>query len=78
MYIGVTGNLKRRILEHKEKITQGFTQKYNIDRLIYFEQTESVMSAIEREKQLKKWKRQKKIDLINKMNPSWEDLYDKL
>lgn len=75
LYIGVTGNLSRRIWEHKNKVIEGFTEKYNIDKLIYFEQTEDVMSALEREKQLKKWSRIKKINLINKMNPDWEDLY---
>lgn len=78
LYIGVTGNLAKRIWEHKNKVVEGFTQKYRIDRLVYFEQTENVMSALEREKQLKKWGRQKKIDLINKLNPEWLDLYDNL
>jgi putative endonuclease len=78
LYIGVTGNLQKRIWEHKNKVVEGFTKKYNIDKLIYFEQTENVMSALEREKQLKKWKRQKKEDLINKINPKWEDLYNQI
>lgn len=78
LYIGVTGNLQSRIWEHKNKVVEGFTEKYNIDRLVYFEQTENVMSALEREKQLKRWGRQKKIDLIKKMNPDWEDLYNNL
>ena len=78
LYIGVTSNLKKRIWEHKNKIVDGFTKKYNIDKLIYYEQTENVMSAIEREKQLKKWNRQKKINLINKINSKWKDLYDNL
>ena len=78
LYIGVTGNLRKRIWEHKNKIVKGFTEKYKIDRLIYFEQTENIISAIEREKQLKKWSRIKKTNLINKMNPNWEDLYNQL
>lgn len=78
LYIGVTSNLSKRIWEHKNKAVKGFTEKYNIDRLIYFEQTENVMSALEREKQLKKWSRKKKIDLVNRLNPEWEDLYNKL
>ncbi|MEI7621196.1 MAG: GIY-YIG nuclease family protein [Candidatus Moraniibacteriota bacterium] len=78
LYIGVTGNLQRRIWEHKNKVVEGFTKKYNIDKLIYFEQTENVMSALEREKQLKKWKRQKKEVLISKANPKWEDLYNQI
>ena len=78
LYIGVTGNLQKRIWEHKNKVAEGFTKKYNIDKLIYFEQTENVMSALEREKQQKKWKRQKKEDLINKINPKREDLYNQI
>lgn len=75
LYIGITGDLRKRIWEHKNKIVDGFTKKYNIDKLIYFEQTENVISAIEREKQLKKWRREKKLNLIKKMNPDWSDLY---
>jgi putative endonuclease len=78
LYIGVTGDLRKRIWEHKNKVVEGFTKRYKIDKLIYFEQTENVMSALEREKQLKKWSRSKKINLINKSNPSWEDLYNNL
>jgi putative endonuclease len=78
LYIGVTSNLKKRIWEHKNKILDGFTKKYDVNNLIYFEQTENIMSAIEREKQLKKWSRQKKINLISRMNPRWKDLYDNL
>lgn len=76
LYIGVTGNLQRRILEHKEKKIPGFTEKYKVNQLVYFEQTSNVMSALEREKQLKKWRREKKIFLIEQMNPEWKDLYD--
>ena len=74
LYIGVTGNLKRRITEHKNKTFKGFTEKYNCDKLVYFEQTENIMSALEREKQLKKWRREKKAWLIEKNNPSWKEL----
>jgi len=74
LYIGVTNNLKRRIKEHKEKIIEGFTKKYNCNKLAYFEQTHNVMSALEREKQLKRWNRKKKIQLIEKINPNWKDL----
>ncbi|MBN2031038.1 GIY-YIG nuclease family protein [bacterium] len=74
LYIGVTNNLPRRIWEHKQKLVKGFTHKYNCTKLIYFEETESVYSAIEREKQLKNWRREWKIDLISEMNPNWEDL----
>lgn len=78
LYIGVTNNLYRRVLEHKEEKNDGFTKKYNCKKLVYFEATESVLSAIEREKQLKKWNRQKKEALIKKDNPSFEDLYERL
>lgn len=78
LYIGVTGNLKRRIWEHKNKVVPGFTERYNVDRLVYYEQTENVYSALEREKQLKKWRRDKKTFLTEKENPLWEDLYPTL
>jgi len=78
LYIGVTSNLKKRIWEHKEKIVEGFTKKYNIDKLVYFEQTENVNSAILREKRLKKWNRAWKIRLIEEKNPQWNDLYFEL
>ncbi|MFZ2153675.1 MAG: GIY-YIG nuclease family protein [Candidatus Moraniibacteriota bacterium] len=76
LYIGVTGNLPRRIYEHKNKIIKGFTEKYNADKLVYFEQTENVMSALDREKQLKNWHRKWKVELIDKFNPDWKDLFD--
>ena len=78
LYIGVTNNLERRIYEHKNKLADGFTKKYNLNKLVHFEETESVGAAIEREKQLKYWQRQWKLDLINKDNPEWEDLAEKL
>ena len=78
LYIGVTGNLPQRIQQHKEKIVEGFTKKYNLNKLVYYEQTENVTSAIEREKQLKKWKRKWKLDLIKKDNPDWKDLSEDL
>lgn len=74
LYIGVTNNLERRIAEHKQKLVPGFTKRYNVDQLVYLEETGDVIAAIEREKQLKAGSRQKKIDLINAMNPSWQDL----
>ena len=74
LYIGVTNNLKRRIYEHKHKIVEGFTQKYDMTRLVYFEQTTDIRSAIHREKQLKGWLRAKKITLIESVNPNWQDL----
>jgi putative endonuclease len=76
LYIGVTNDIVRRVYEHKNKFVKGFTEKYNVNKLVYFEATESIVSAIEREKQLKAGSRQKKINLINKMNPKWEDLFN--
>jgi len=78
LYIGVTNDLKRRVYEHKLKLRKGFTQKYRIDRLVYYEQTNDVNEAILREKKLKGWKREKKIALIEKNNPLWRDLSDDL
>ncbi|MFH1193490.1 MAG: GIY-YIG nuclease family protein [bacterium] len=77
-YVGVTSDLNKRIYEHKNKLTDGFTKKYNIDKLIYFEETVDIMSALEREKQIKRWSRQKKINLIKSINKSFEDLSIKL
>lgn len=74
LYIGVTGNLPRRIFEHKEKTIPGFTERYNITELVYCEEFESVILAITREKQIKRWRRSKKNDLINSINPTWDDL----
>ena len=73
-YIGVTGDLQKRIWEHKNKVVEGFTKKYNVDRLVYYEVTEDVESALNREKQLKRWHRQWKINLIKEMNPEFKDL----
>jgi putative endonuclease len=78
LYIGVTSDLLGRAWQHKNKVTEGFTKKYGVDRLVYYEQTEDVYSAIEKEKQLKKWNRSWKIKLIEKKNPKWEDLYPNL
>ena len=75
-YIGVTGNLQKRIWEHKNKLADGFTKKYNVDRLVYYEITDNVESALNREKQLKRWHRDWKINLIKEMNPEFQDLYE--
>lgn len=75
LYTGVTNNLIRRIYEHKNKLVPGFTSKYNVNKLIYYDSTNEIMSAIEREKQIKGWTRKKKINLINNFNPDWNDLY---
>jgi len=74
MYIGVTGNLQQRIYQHKNKLIDGFTKKYNIEKLVYYEVCEDVMSAITREKQLKNWTRKKKDRLVKTANPEWKDL----
>lgn len=74
MYVGVTNNLERRIYEHKNKLVDGFTKKYNVEKLVYFETTSDVLAAIEREKQIKKWRREKKNQLVIEMNPEWKDL----
>jgi putative endonuclease len=78
LYIGVTNDLVRRVWEHKHNIIQGFTQKYNIHKLVWFEATSDINAAIVREKRMKKWRRQWKIDLIEKENPEWVDLYDEI
>ena len=74
LYTGMTNNLHRRVYEHKTKQGSGFTRKYNIDRLVYYEETPDVKAAIAREKQIKGWLREKKIALIEETNPNWEDL----
>ena len=74
LYVGMTNDIKKRIYEHKNKLIAGFTKKYNINRLIYFEVFGDAYSAIAREKTIKGWLRKKKIDLINKANPDWKDL----
>jgi len=78
LYIGVTNNLIKRVYEHKNDLVEGFTKKYGVHRLVYYEQSEDVQSAIEREKRLKAWKRRWKLRLIEEMNSEWNDLYDKL
>jgi len=74
MYIGVTNNLYKRIYQHKNKLIDGFTKKYNVTKLVYYELTEDVKSAISREKQLKGWSRKKKNSLVITTNPEWKDL----
>ena len=75
LYVGVTNNIVRRVWEHKSNVVEGFTKKYSIHLLVYYEQFESIEQAITREKQLKKWERYWKIKLINTKNPTWRDLY---
>jgi putative endonuclease len=78
LYVGVTNNLVRRVYEHKEDLADGFTKRYGIKRLVYFEQHETIAAALQREKNIKHWSREWKIDLIVKANPEWHDLYDEI
>ena len=78
LYIGMTENLSRRIFEHKQRLTDGFTKRYNVDKLVYFEVLPDLKSAVKREKQLKNWHRQWKIHLIESKNKSWKDLYPEI
>jgi putative endonuclease len=78
LYTGVTSDLVKRIYEHKHKFTKGFTSKYYVDRLVYYQVFEDINEAIRREKQIKGGSRQKKIDLINTFNPEWKDLYEEI
>ena len=78
LYTGVTNDLIRRVYEHKNKLVAGFTKKYNVNRLVYYEVCSGIVIAIEREKQIKGWSRKKKHDLINTLNPEWSDLYSSL
>ena len=78
LYIGVTNDLTRRVWEHKQKIVEGFSRKYQCKNLVYYETAIDINSAITREKQIKKWKREWKIRLIEKDNPDWRDLYPEI
>jgi len=78
LYIGLTNNLLRRLYEHKKGLIDGFTKRYNIKMLVYFETTSNIQAAIEREKKLKKWNRAWKINIIEKNNPEWKDLSENL
>ena len=74
MYIGITNDLRRRVYEHKAGVIEGFTKKYHVHKLVYFESCHDVKDAISREKQLKNWTRAKKNQLVERMNPEWKDL----
>ena len=78
IYAGVTNDLKRRVFEHKEKLADGFTKRYNVNKLVYYEQFENITNAIEREKQIKGGSRKDKINLIKSINPEFKDLYDEI
>ncbi len=77
-YTGVTNNLTRRIYAHKHKLVEGFSQKYNINKLLYFEEYSDVNEALKREKQIKDFRREKKLQLINSLNKNWEDLWEEI
>jgi putative endonuclease len=76
MYVGMTNDLERRVYEHKNKLVEGFTKRYNINKLMYYEHTTNVYEVIAREKEIKKWRREKKNNLVETMNPEWRDLSD--
>ena len=76
LYPGMTNDLKRRVYQHKHKLIEGFTKKYNVTRLAYYEETQDVQTAIAREKEVKSWRRSKKLELIKSLNPTWQDLSD--
>ena len=78
LYVGVTSNLVRRVWEHKQHIVEGFTEKHGVDRLVWYEVHDTIVSAISREKAIKNWKRSWKIKVIEQMNPQWRDLFDDL
>jgi putative endonuclease len=78
LYTGVTGNLSRRIWEHREGVIDGFSKRYGLKRLVYYEPYDDIRSALQREKNLKHWPRAWKLALIHEMNPDWEDLYERL
>ena len=78
LYIEVTNNLLRRVFEHKHSLIDGFTKKYNVDKIVYYEETNDVNAALKREKQLKKWNRKWKLELIESKNSNWKDLYNEL
>ncbi len=78
LYIGVTSDLIKRVWQHKQKLVEGFTQKYNVSVLVYFEEYSDVKDALKREKNMKAWQRQWKIKIIEENNPNWEDLYSKI
>ncbi len=78
LYVGVTNDLTRRVCQHKQGLVEGFTKKYGVKMLVWYEQTESIESAVLREKQIKRWNRDWKIELIRASNPQWRDLYEEI
>jgi len=78
LYVGVTNDLARRMYEHKQGLVRGFSWKYNVDKLVYFETTSDILAAIAREKQIKGWRRERKVTLIESANPDWRDLAEEV
>ena len=78
LYTGVTADIVKRVYEHKQKLVEGFSKRYNVTKLVYYEVFDSIENAISREKKIKGWIRQKKIDLVNTLNPDWKDLYGEI
>ncbi len=78
LYVGVTNNLTRRVFEHKNKLIEGFTERYDVNLLVWYESSESIESAIAYEKKLKRWRREWKIEMVEKQNPEWVDLYPQI
>ncbi len=78
LYTGVTNNLKKRVYQHREKLVEGFSKRFNLTKLVYYEAADTIVSAIEREKQIKNFSRAKKMELVRKINPGWKDLYEEL
>ena len=78
LYVGVTNDLVRRVYEHRERLSDGFTKRYRVDRLVHFEEFAEIGQAIRREKALKPWRRSWKVTLIEEQNPDWDDLYDRI
>jgi putative endonuclease len=74
LYVGITNNLMRRVYEHKSKLVKGFSEKYNLTKLVYFEETTDIYTALAREKEIKQWRREKKDQMVNITNPDWVDL----
>ncbi len=78
LYTGVTSDLNKRIYEHRKRLVEGFTKKYNVEKLVYYEVFDSIVGAIEREKKIKGWVREKKVHLIESINPKWKDLFNEI
>jgi len=78
LYVGVTNDLRKRVFQHREKLVKGFTRRFNVGKLVYYEQADDPVSAISREKRIKSWNRTSKVKLVTGFNPGWRDLYDEI